>query len=194
MQLWCVSGGFCVAVDQEIIYLMKDAMEYRVDHEGKIISLIENLGIIIDIPPGAIPDHHPDEVIIRINACIRGPFVLPDGYELVTPVFQIEPGAKFADKPVELSMVHFLNIKDESHCSELNFVSAPYKPNSNIKKESIEFKLLDGGKFRPGSRIGRIALQHFCLIGIVKQKDCKQSTMAGEASSTMRPAIPSKSM
>ena len=173
---------------------MKDALECTVDHEGKLISLIENLGIVIDIPPGAISDHHPDEINIRINVCITGPFVLPEGYELITPVFHIEPGTEFADEPVELSMVHFLNIKNESHCSELSFISAPCKQNSSIEKESIEFKLLDGGKFRPGSRIGRIALQHFCLIGIAKQKDCKQSTKTGEASSAMRPAIPSKSM
>ena len=151
-------------------------MEYRVDKEGKVISLIEEIGITIDVPPGAISDrHHDDEVTVKINVCLRGPFDLPEGYELVSPVYHVEPGVDFAEKPVEVSIVHFLNVKEDKEPRyELKFVSAPAPCDISTEttpRGCFKFRHLDGGTFLPGRRIGRIALQHFCLIGVaVKHK------------------------
>ncbi len=173
---------------------MQESLEYQIGQDGKTISLIEDLGIIIDVPPGAIPDNHPDDVTVKINACISGPFELPDGYELASPVFHIEPGVKLAQKPVELSMVHFIDIGIEEHCSELRFISASLEG-----KGTIRFRHLDGGVFWPGRRIGKIALQHFCLIGIARVKHEKgeeRVTDTVESSSIIRPkpTLPSKYM
>jgi hypothetical protein len=84
---------------------------------------------------------------------------------------------KFAEKLVELSMAHFIDIVDEEDCSELTFISAPIKKicpsegdGDSEGKEMIRFKHLDGGTFWPGRRIGKISLQHFCLIGIAQLK------------------------
>lgn len=159
--LFCFAGS---SADLEIVHLKKDALEYTVGRQGKVITLVEDLGIMINIPPEAISVSHSDEVIVRINACIRGPFELPEGYEFASPIFHIEPGAKFAEKPIELSMVHCLDIKDVQGCSGLQFVSAPVQTSN--KKATIRFKHLDGGLFTPDRRIGKISLQHFCLIGI----------------------------
>ena len=156
---------------EPVVYLLKDALDYKVTREGRVISLLEELGIIIEVPPGAISDGHPHEITIKINACIKGSFQLPEGHELVSPVFHIEPGAKFAEKPVELSIAHFLDVEDKEACAELKFVSAPFdSSNAGAVKEIIKFKNLDGGTFLPGGRFGKIALQHFCFIGIAKEK------------------------
>ena len=183
----------------EVVYLLKDVLEYTVTHEGKVINLLEDLGIIIDVPPGAIPDHQPNEITIKINACIKGSFQLPEGHELASPVFHIEPGAKFAEKPVELSIVHFLDVEDEEACAELKFVSAHFdESNSDIVKEMIKFKNLDGGTFLPGGRFGKIALQHFCFIAIAKGKKSAKKCEEGESNTgeslINRRTLPSKSM
>ena len=181
---------------------MQESLEYQIGQDGKTVSLIEDLGIVIDVPPGAIPNDHLDDVTVRINACVSGPFELPDGFELASPIFHIEPGAKFAEKPVELSMVHFIDIGEEEHCSELKFVSAPLKQSSRseYERKEIRFKPLDGGMFWPGRRMGKILLQHFCLIGIARLKREKGEERVTpdtvESSSFIRPkpAIPSKFM
>ena len=184
--------------DLKVVYLMKDALEYTVGCEGKIISLVEDLGIMINIPPEATSVSHSKEVIVRINACIRGPFELPERYTFASPIFHIEPGACFAEKPIELSIVHYLDIQDEQSCSGLQFVSAPVQTRSETA--TIKFKHLDGGLFWPDRRIGKISLRHFCLIGIAfRQSNITNEsedavTRRGDSSPTRRPVRPSKSM
>lgn len=191
----------CISfADLEVVYLLQESLEYQIGRDGTTISLLEDLGIIIDVPRGAIPDDHPDDVTLKINACISGPFELPDGFELASPVYHIEPGVKFAEKPVELSVVHFIDIEDEEQCSELTFVTAPLnqgcQSEDEVEGKEIRFKHLDGGVFVPGRRMGKIALQHFCLIGIaqVKRKKEKVTPDTVDSSSIIRPkpAIPSK--
>ena len=192
----------CLFAYLEVVYLLQEPLEYQIGQDGKTIFLIEDLGIIIDVPPGAVPDDHADDVTVRINACVSGPFELPDGYELASPIFHIEPGAKFTEKPVELFMVHFIDVGDEEHCGELKFVSAPLKQScqSEAEGKGIRLKHLDGGVFWPGRRIGKISLQHFCLIGIARLKHEKGEERVTpdtvESSSFIRPkpAIPSKLM
>ena len=173
---------------------MEESLEYQIGQDGTTISLIEDLGIIVDVPRGALPADHLDDVTIKINVCISGPFELPDGYELASPIFHIEPGVKFAEKVVELLMVHFIDLEDEDDCSELTFVSAPLL-KQNCQSESdreekgmIRFKCLNGGMFWPGRRIGKISLQHFCLIGIaqLKREKGEKGDMA-KSSSILRP-------
>ena len=168
----CMCTIFCIILSFVVIYLLQESLEYQIGQDGKTISLIEDLGIIVDIPHGAIPSDHPNDVIIKINTCVSGPFELPDGFELASPVYHIEPGVKFAEKLIELSMVHFINIKDVKQCSELMFISAPPKQSccqsEDEGKGTIMFKCLDGGVFWPGRRMGKISLQHFCFIGIVQ--------------------------
>lgn len=150
--------------------MLEDSMEYEVDGKGTVISLIDEMGIAIDVPPGAVSDrHHDNKVTVRINACLGGPFELPEGYELVSPVFHVEPGAEFAEKPVEVSIVHFLNTDEdnEERSCELKFVSAPFDFES---RAGIKFRQIDGGTFVPGRRIGKISLQHFCYIGVAAKK------------------------
>ena len=169
-------------LDLEVTYLLEDSLEYKVDSEGTVISLIEELGIAIDVPPGAVTDHHHDnEVTVRINACLGGPFELPEGYELVSPVFHVEPGAEFAEKPVDVSIVHFLNTdedEEETIC-DLKFVSAPFDFDS---RAGIKFSQLDGGTFIPGRRIGKISLQHFCYIGVAARQMASAAVSDHESS------------
>lgn len=185
-------------VDQEIAYLLEESLEYQISRGGKIISLIEELGLVIDVPPGAIPDDHPDDdVILKINACVRGPFELPDQYELASPVFHIEPGVKLAKKPIELSIVHFIDIKDKEDCGELSFVSAPLKQSSGKAKREgkvLKFKPLERGMFWPGRRIGKIALQHFCLVGIAQSKGEKRTSETAHADQELSSITSSRSV
>ena len=186
------------SADLEVVYLNKDALEYKVGCEGKMISLVQDLGIMINIPPEAVSVSHSNEVIVRINACIRGPFELPEGYEFASPIFHIEPGAKFAEKPIELSMVHYLDVRDQQSCGGLQFISAPVQTGS--EKATIKFTHLDGGLFSPNRRIGQISLQHFCLIGIAfRQSNITDENedaviRGGDSSPTSRRVHSSKSM
>ena len=56
---------------------------------GGHINWWQEIGVKFDIPPGAVPEGK--ELDLSVWPCVKGPFQLPIGYELASPIFLISP-------------------------------------------------------------------------------------------------------
>ena len=78
-----------------------------VDQNGKKMVL-RDIGFSLTVPPGVIP--YRQSVKFAVCLSFSGPFVLPDGCELVSPVYFIsaEPEIQLK-KQIELSLDHWMS-------------------------------------------------------------------------------------
>ena len=91
---------------------MGDQWRETVTSAGKEISWAD-IGIKINIPPGAVPEDRPITVSVRPG--YSGPFELPEDYEFASPVYAISPGLEF-NKDVKLFVTHFVDLLSEDDC------------------------------------------------------------------------------
>ena len=140
------------------------------------------------IPPGAVPEG--ESLDLSVWPCCSGPFQLPDGYELASPMFLILPSFKFARK-ITIKIEHFVCLEDEENCDEMVFLSAPTTPQSssdNDKELIYPCSVLGKGTFLPEQTWGKISLTHFCHSSIGRKK-CRKDSSSGHdipASKKMR--------
>ena len=136
-----------------------------VDSNGKILSW-EDYGITIIFPPGAIPEGK--EILIRVHRCIGGPFILPSGYRLVSPVYFISPSCEFL-KDVELWIAHHAYLTTTEQSSRMTFMTND--PNRSIKQSARDCCLAvrEGGRFLVNGVVGRISVRHFCPNAIATE-------------------------
>ena len=113
------------------------------------------------------------ECRINIKVSLSGQFQLPEGSDLLSPVFWISAPCKFT-KPVTLEIQHCALTEDETVLSKLSFVSAicsqmdlPYR-----------FTQVDGGVFTTNSTYGSIQLNHFSGVGVTGRKGTPRSYCA----------------
>ena len=141
---------------------------------GAHISWKEEIGVEFNIPPGAVPEGR--ELDLSVWPCFDGPFLLPDGYELASPVFLISPSFKFS-REITLTLWHFSNLETVEDSERMVFLSAPSAPNTKWagKKTAYQFRVLGNGVFEPRQDYGQISLTHFCSVG-VGRKHKKQSS------------------
>ena len=119
-------------------------------------------GIRLTVPPGAVRDG--DKADILLQACLGGPFCLPNGLVFASPVYLIEPPFAFL-KNVTLSIDLF--VKMETHianCEEIVFVTSPVKSTFD-QSDTAQWKFRQFGspRFKEGSNTGEIDLNHFCF-------------------------------
>ena len=152
------SGGIC---------FLGDPWRETVTSAGKEICWTD-IGIKINIPPGAIPEGKP--ITVAVRPCLSGPFELPENYKLASPVYAISPGLEFS-KDVKLFMAHFADLQNEDDCKNMTFLTTE---SSSLPGDSPPYKLLvqKNGVFQIGSREGEISLRHFSKKAIGRK--CKQ--------------------
>ena len=127
----------------------------------------EEIGIEIVISEGAIPEKTTLE--LQVRPCLSGPFVLPDDYKLVSPVFLMSPAFEF-QKEVTLSVVHFVDIKERTDCQEMSFLESTSTSQDEMLKTKYKFSLLEGGVFKPNYTRGTILLKHFSTYATGRRK------------------------
>ena len=151
------------------ICFLGDPWQEAATSAGKEISW-GDIGIKINIPPGAIPE---DKLItVSVQPCLSGPFELPEDYELASPVYAISPGLEF-NKDVKLFMAHFADLQSEDYCKNMTFLTTP----SPLPGDSSPYKLIvqENGVFQRGSSVGELSMRHFCkkAIGRKRKQDGK---------------------
>lgn len=130
------------------------------DFKGGTISW-EEIGIEIEIPPRAVPKGRNLELSVR--PCLSGPFILPNEYQLASPVYLITPAFEFTRK-VKLSIAHFAGLDRNKDSDRMTFISASSLP-VYAPQAKYEFKVMKGGIFKKKEHHGFICLKHFCLTG-----------------------------
>ena len=150
-------------VDYPGIAFSKQKAETKVTKEG---GEIVGEGIRLVVPPGAVPES--DDVTISLQACVGGPFHLPDDdMVFISPVFLIEPAFVFR-KSVSLSIDMFVKLKKETSLTNCVFVTSPTKATIKGDSAQWDFKTYGYPNFTLGSRSGKIELNHFCFAGFAK--------------------------
>ena len=132
---------------------------------GVHINWWQEIGVKFDIPPGAVPKGK--ELDLSVWPCIKGPFQLPIGYELASPVFLISPSFQFSSS-ITLTMGHFSNLATEEDCQRMVFLSAPTTPFVRETDNShwYQFRILRKGVFSPRNEYAQVSLTHFCFASI----------------------------
>ena len=149
-----------------IIFSKEKAEKVITSKGGEIVGE----GIKLHVPEGAVKAE--DDVKISLQACIGGPFSLPEGMDLVSPVYLIEPPFAF-HQSLRLSIDLFIELKTEEDSRDIAFVSSSTKYIHDENNEvhwkfrkygnSPEFHI--GG---PGCGKGFMDLRHFCFAGFAR--------------------------
>lgn len=111
-----------------------------------------HVGVKVNVPSGAVSC----QIILSIREC-SGPFDLPDGICLASPVFLIGSSQPVFKKNAHLTMEHFVDIQPGDNGQLVLLTSprrAPLRSFSNAGR--VNHNTRDR---RP--RVGRVALKHF---------------------------------
>ena len=135
----------------------------KTDHEQSVTfkgGVIEGSGMKLTIPEGAIPCN--EEITISLQACIGGPFELPDSHCLVSPIYLAQPPFAFR-KDVTLEVELFAELKNKE---DLLFITSLSK--SIVEDGSAKWKFRVGNRkpsHHESKAIGVMKLRHFCFLG-----------------------------
>lgn len=137
--------------------------------EGLDISW-EEIGIAFSIPPGAVPEDKPLNLIVWPS--ILGPYDLPEDYELASPVYSISSFEFEVD--IKLTLYHFIDLQIDEDCERMSFISAPSASIGEDCQSRWVFKEVKGGVFQKGECFGSILLRHFSKPSVAN-RSCKRS-------------------
>ena len=149
------------------ISFLGEPWQETVTSEGQVLGG-EDIGITLHIPPGAIPEDIRLNVTIR--PCLSGPFVLPEGYRFVSPVYLIKPAFHFSKK-VKLSITHFFYSESEEDCGNMDFISTCCIPHYEDSGPKYKFKVLPGGVFLKDMQEASLSIEHFCGVGVAVKNE-----------------------
>ena len=121
----------------------------------------DEYGLRISVPQDTLSSTETSE--LAVTALVGGQFELPVDTELISVVYGISVSKPLL-KPVKLEIQHCAHLITEDHTSYLSFATAsidqPVLP--------YQFKLKEGGEFKPGYQYGSISLSEFSLKSIIK--------------------------
>lgn len=129
----------------------------------------KDIGVVIDIPPGAVSEQAIIDVSVR--PCLSGPFEIPNGIDLASPLHLIGPAFKFTQE-IKLSLQHFIDLKTPEDCNEMTFLSASSTPSYTGSAPTYLLRELkfQKGIFSVGSQVATIFLKHFCIMGVGRKR------------------------
>ena len=129
-----------------------------VDWSGKEIHF-SDIGFSLDVPRYAVP--YGDLVKISVCALVKGPFILPAGLELVSPVYCISTTPEIVfKKELKLSLDHWARLEKDT---KLSFVSAPFTTPSEVPNR---FRVEESGVFSLNS--GTTYTRHFSFKAVAR--------------------------
>ena len=150
-----------------------DARHEIATTEGQVIKW-EDIGVDIEIPPGAVSEQTVIDVSVR--PCLSGPFEIPDGIDLASPLYLVRPAFTFRQE-IKFSLQHFINLEAPEDCKEITFLLASSTPRytTSEPKYLLREVNIQKGAFTVGNTVGTVFLKHFCLVGIGRKRICLAS-------------------
>ena len=142
--------GTCHSIDVEECLAQIDKPEYgyKVCVPFKTISFIRN----------KMPS-------IKVRTIFSGPFVLPQGYTLVSAVYHIEIKSEQQPQAVTVDIEHCVNVSNQSIAERMCFAIATI----DLEKKCYIFNPLKDGVFYIGENYGSI-IQGNCLLCVLYQR------------------------
>ena len=141
------------------IHFLGSPWKETVTSEGAEFSW-EDIGIAFSIPPGAVPEDTPLQLVVR--PCLTGPFEPPEGCNFTSPSYIISSTFNFI-KGIRVFLYHFISLQTDEDCEHMTFLRAPCTPVYSDSQPKYKFKPLTGGTFQKGKQFGSITLRRFSL-------------------------------
>ena len=146
----------------------RNPWKVSISSKGSHINWKKEIGIEFNIPPGAVPQGK--QLDLRVWPCTAGPFQLPEGYELASPVYLISPSFQFSC-PITVTMYHYCAMETEEDSESMAFLSSPTTPYTGEgQKPHYQFRVLGKGSFKHSEAYGCISLKHFCNTACGRRK------------------------
>ena len=117
-------------------------------------------GFKLYVPRNALPEDIP-EYSVNIKVSLAGQFELPEGCELVSPVYWMATQGKFTEE-VTIEIQHCANFSDPN---QLCFV----RTSCTQKSLPYKFKVINRGSSVFQSRYAVLSTTHFSGIGVAKK-------------------------
>ena len=146
-------------------------VEFTVSTEGGPFQW-KGYGLRLHVPKDSLPPGTA-ECRINIRVSLSGQFQLPEGSDLLSPIFWISASCKFT-KPVTLEIQHCALTENEAALSNLSFVLT----KCSQKELPYRFTTMGGGLFTTSSTYGSIQLSHFSGVGVTGRKGTPRSYCA----------------
>ena len=162
----------------------RNPWKVSVTSEGCHIDWGEEIGIEFTIPPRAVPQGM--ELDLSVWPCTAGPFQLPEGYELASPVYLISPSFQFSC-PITVTMYHYCAVETEEDSGSMAFLSSPTTPHrGEDHTPHYQFRVLGKGTFKPSETYGCISLKHFCNATTAKERKRKADSFPDHSDKKMK--------
>ena len=121
-----------------------------------------DIGLKLSIPEGAIQDEANHEVQLDVQACFNGPFKMPPGCRLTSPVYMVRKHCTFK-KDIEMEIEHFANLENDEDSENMVFVTANPSPSYHGDHPVYNLQEIENSghisRFTPGRQVGVILLR-----------------------------------
>ena len=116
----------------------------------------------LSIPEGAVQDEVKDAVQLDVQPCFNGPFTVPPGCQLTSPVYMVRKQCKFK-KDITMEIEHFANLESGEDSGEMVFVAASPSPSYHGTHPVYNLQEIENTRhvtrFTPGEQVGVITFQ-----------------------------------
>ena len=143
-------------------------LTFTCTHTGKEVSSAA-YEFSIHIPKGAVKRRKPIE--FQVGVCLDGPFSLPRGYKLVSPIIMVNSRAQLTvRKPIEIVLSHCIDLfKVEQANKTVSFFRARMRGRDHKSKDTdiYTFKQTDMNNCQMNSNHGKLTtteLGFFCIM------------------------------
>ena len=121
-----------------------------------------DIGLKLSIPEGAVQDEAKDAVQLDVQPCFDGPFTVPPGCQLTSPVYMVRKQCKFK-KDIKMEIEHFADLKSSEDSEEMVFVAANPSPSYHGAHPVYNLQEIENSdhvsRFIPGEQVGVITFQ-----------------------------------
>ncbi|XP_019859962.1 PREDICTED: uncharacterized protein LOC109588224 [Amphimedon queenslandica] len=144
--------------------------------EGGMTSTLENTDCGYKM---IIPVATEEESSINVRTIFSGPFVLPDGYTIVSAIYDISLPEQLS-KPVTVKLEHCVDLNDEITASKMCFATAAI----DLEKKVFVFDCVEKGSFPRGETYASLDINDSCLLCVLYSGSTRDTSMkyAGQCS------------
>lgn len=158
-------------LDSSSLPYIKPIQQLTLDKAGGTYS-DETLGIVINIPEGAIEEHN--QTVLYVGMCLYGPFTFPQDSAPIAPVLMLHPKQSISLlKPIRVTMPHMLDQANDYDIKPLGIkvikAAHDHTPTTDEARDFI-FKDLNQEECcisltsRGDKSFASFSLLHFCFI------------------------------